>query len=285
MATDSPANHLPPWLLTGALAGLGLASVAALATTLLAPTPLPPPVSHGASPLRIPGYRLQLLATEPPLLGRRLSRSALLRYRVVPQTAASPGPSTSPMLLELVNLHSRSHTTFQVAALTQGPDAPAGLALRKRRLLPGSPPVAIGMLAGPALQTCLVSTLPGSRSAATPQLDGGVTGIQLKQLIQPTGKGLWNAAGVWRDLRRLFGADLPRLLGLEPAIRFECTLVSLSIPNGATASGPAEAALQRVWRDLAAALKASWPERRHFNQTTLQPGPPSPRSASQTRST
>jgi hypothetical protein len=129
------------------------------------------------------------------------------------------------MELVLVPLHSRSHTTFQLAALTRGPDAPSGLSLQKRRLLPETAAtraaLATGDLAGGirGMQSCLVGSLPGGHAR------GGVTQEQLGSLV--SARSVVVEAGRSNTLAGRFQQGL-RALGLSPGLRWQCLLVSVN---------------------------------------------------------
>jgi hypothetical protein len=198
----------PGALLMLAFGLLGATASAVMLHTLLAPTPLPAALNLGPQPPAIPGYRLQPLVGTPAAAGRRLSHSGVRSFAV---QAVDGGPV---LQLSLVNLHSRSHHSFQLAGLTSGSGAPSGLALQKRRLQPGVVATAIGTLAAGsgqparmALQSCLI----GER--------GGVTQQQLADATKPK-------LTPWHDHR------------------WECLLVSVSAPAGAPG---AEVALQEFW--------------------------------------
>ncbi len=139
------------------LALLSLLVGGAVVRTVLAPTPAARNAPDHMPP--IPGYRLLPLLGTPAAASRRLAHGRLRRFHV----RSDQGGSS--FTLTVVPLHSRSHTTFALAALTAGNDAPPGLSLQDRRLHPGTPTLAMGTLpgapgAGPvarvkALQTCL----------------------------------------------------------------------------------------------------------------------------------
>lgn len=269
MSSEPCKGAIPPRVLTGTLAGLGVATIAALVTITFAPTPLPPspsygkPTATGGQLLHISGYELQLQGAEPAHPGRRLSRGKLFRFQARRNGIDLSGAEAAPLRLELVSLHSRSHTTFQLAALTTGADAPPGLSLRQRRMVAGSPSVAIGRLTSPgkgkpslpALQTCLISAIPGSALGAGGLLRGGVSGSELKRQMYAKGKGpARDAASLWRDLQRQLGDDLPKLLGLAEGTRFQCLLVSVTLQDQNAQEPEAQAALLRFWRRAAPAL-------------------------------
>ena len=225
---------------------LTAAAAAALGWIVLAPTPLPAALSPLPGAHTIPGYRIVPAGGLPAAAGRRLARSALLHYRVLP---LSGGP---PLALTLVNLHSRSHSSFQLAALTRGPDAPAGLALRQRRLLGLGPPMpatlAAGRLSGgeAAWQSCLVASAGSSR--------GGVTQKQLTELQRPTAQTPGFRPFFINPRRDAAVAEeLAQLVGLRANVRWQCLLVSAS-----TAAGPgSRERLQRFWQAAALPL-AVW---------------------------
>jgi hypothetical protein len=245
MAAKSPSDQLQ---ITVLAVLIGAAS-ASLLVVFLAPTPLPPPLPTGSNALEIPGYRLQPIKGEAPAAGRRLSRSALLRFVVQP----SPSTGAPPLEMVLVNVHSRSHNTFQLASLTSGADAPAGMALKQRRLLPGVPPVALGLIPGSAkntsqlaLQTCLAAQSTGNPADTQPL--GGVTQKQLTGLLYPQTVGGQGLQGLWRD-----GAQL---LGLESNVRWQCLLIHVSTTQIGHAG---EKSLIRFFNSASHALKSMMP--------------------------
>jgi hypothetical protein len=238
MAAEAPSAQLQ----VGALVVLTVAATASLIHTLLARTPAPTPLPPG--PTGIVGFRLQPLPGQAAGAGRRLARSELRRWAV--QAVEPGGP---PLELTLVNLHSRSHNTFQLAALTSGADAPPALALRQRRLLPGAGAAAIGRLepdggrgARTALQSCLIGG--GKRGPAGPGRRIG--GVSQKELV---GQLEWHRRG-GPGIEGL-GRDLAQLLGLEPNVLWQCLLVSVDTAG----AGPRQdAALRQFWRASAPLL-------------------------------
>lgn len=236
LLTTSGSRHGPPAAVQMlAFVLLSVAATVVMLHTLLAPTPLPAALSLAPRFLAIRGYRLKPLAGTGAVAGRRLAYSGVHRFAVQADTG---GPV---LQLTLVNLHSRSHETFQLAALTSGADAPSGLTLEKRRLRPGAVATAVGTLAESsgqsgrlALQTCLIGGRPGE------PLRGGVTQQQLEDVYNSREQRLAGPLGLVREA----------LKELSPwqSLRWECMLVSLSVSAGEPG---AEASLLRFWRTAA----------------------------------
>jgi hypothetical protein len=252
---DAESTSQP--LLAAVLTLLILLASASLLHTLF--SRLPPAAELPTTPPRVPGYRLLPLPGASASAGRELARGSWRRYRVLP---ARGGPALS---LSLLPVHSRSHRRFQLAALTRGAVAPAGLSLQGRRLIPGSPSLAMGWLPSsspavnaasgvadgsvgpvvPALQTCLLLSPPGTQMAS---LEGGVTEVELLGLLIPRSQGGAGLAGA--------GKDLGQLLGLEPNVRWECVVVTVAATKTTNKLGQ-EADLLRFWERTRQPL-AAW---------------------------
>lgn len=239
MATEAPL----PRLQIAVLAVSTVSAAVALVHLLIAPTPMPPPLPAISMATAIRGYQLEPLAAQRAAAGRRLAHRGLQRFAVRPLAGGEA------MELSLVSLHSRNHSTFQLAALTSGADAPAGLALRRRRLLPGAEAAAIGRLepdggrgGRTALQSCLIG---GDKHgpAGSGRRIGGVSQKELTGQLAGQRRGGPGIEGL--------GRDLAQLLGLEPNVRWQCLLVSVETAG----AGPRqEAALRQFWRTSAPVL-------------------------------
>ena len=189
----------------------GLALLAAARALLLPPWPRAMPLQAAAlsDALRRHAGAAVPLAPVPPQRNADRDLAAGLRWRL------ADGDT-----LQLHAVAVRSWPDWQVAAFTTGVPA---LALRDRRFSPAWPGVALGQLQGRlVLQTCLVPqpsgpALPGvTREALTAAL----------QRVPPT-----------RSQR------LAALLGLRPAYRLNCTLLTLR-------AGDARAEPPAAWRGV-----------------------------------
>lgn len=223
------------------LGSLSVSSIAVMLHTLMAATPLPAPLNPGPAARAIQGYRLEPLPGTGSKAGRRLSHSGVRRF------AVQPDGGGMPLQLTLVNLHSRTHHNFQLAALTRGADAPPGLALENRRLLPGPVTTAIGTLATAAgqdrvtaLQSCLVPDPDRRRGEA---VRGGVSRDELNGLFN-------NRADRSTAPLRVLQEALHEL-GPRSELRWQCLLVSVSTPAEGRA---AETALRRFFNRAASSL-------------------------------
>lgn len=222
---SGPLRATPLQLWLGLLAGL--ASLAALQASLLPrwPRARPLPAAAISAALRQAGISADPLPA-PAGRGERsheLATSAPLAWRL--STAATGAAAAE---LRLLRGTARQRDNLQTALFARDQK---DFKLERRRLEPGPPPLARGMIAGrDGLHTCWVET---------PAAGGGygVTAEQLTALVDSQARG-----------RR---AWLVRLIGLQPNRDFSCVLISLR--SGSAAPLPA-ALLPALLNALPAAL-------------------------------
>lgn len=215
-------------LLRIVLATIALLALAGLAHRLMANTPAA--LEPNWKNLTVPGYRLVAQQTKDAQAGADLAYGTLVHYRVDPLQKSNDGTFT----LSLMTVHSRETKTFHVEDMTT--DLPS---LHLRESNPHSiseggangTTVALGQIDGQAvLQTCLVQ--------------GGKAALDMKELAPAV------------EARRVRGwkQSLYQVLGLQPNVRWDCLLISIS-----TNAGPnANAELLTHWGLVHSTLR-DWP--------------------------
>lgn len=222
-------------------------SVASLLHILFAPLRPPLPLSNTPLEYAITGYRLEGIENKAKILnGRDLSFSGIRSFRI-------ESNKTSPMYraeISIVNVHSRSHKKFQVAAFGSSNNSPLRVRLADRMIYSSKPNVAIGDLikddakvSGQGLQTCLVTN---TTLQPYKRLSGGVTSNELTIAKRPIQDRGWQR--VWDELNELSG--------FKPNVEWQCLFVSIST----TQDGPeGKESLLRFWDSAAPVLGSMAP--------------------------
>lgn len=208
-----------------ALGGLLLLALTATAHTgFLSRTPaaLDPDLEQ----LRLEGQRLERQAGSQPRRDRDHATGTLYRWSALPI-----GHGTSGFRLETVMLHSRTSSGLGLDAMLDHAGLPAAehrLQTVEAEARQAGDEVALGQTGHElVLRTCL-----------TPDGRASVSGLKtILHSGRPTG----------------FKSRLLQAMGLQHNIRWECLLVSISIP----ASSGSEQELTSAWRDVKAPLLAA----------------------------
>ncbi len=177
--------------------------------------------------LEIEGYQAQAMQTQPAQSGASYAYSTLHEWQLHP----AQEPEQAAMRITLVGVHSRSDKGLGIKDMASLPALPE---VTERRTIVAEQgniigtAVSIGRSGDDAvLQTCLPA--------------GGHAHVMLEELAQSI---MEQRPGGWMNRAQ-------SLLGLQPNIRWECLLVSISMPR----ESASDEALLAAWNNVYPVLK------------------------------